>query len=71
MTKKIKEFSFCTCIIKHDVKNKLLFIDYLKKGKIFYSLTITDLKKTILQNFLSAFDEDIAKDLFRNNIELL
>lgn len=71
MTKKIKEFSFCTCIIKHDVSRNLLFVDYLKKGNIFYSLTITNLKKTILKNFLSAFDEDNAKDLLRNNIELL
>jgi hypothetical protein len=71
MTKKIKEFSFCTCVIIHDVRRKLLFIDYLKQGKRFFSLTITNIKNTILEKFISAFDEDNAKDLFRNNIELL
>jgi len=71
MTKKIKEFSFCTCIINHDVSRNLLFVDYLKKGNIFYSLTITNFKTTILKKFLSAFDEDSAKDLLRDNIELL
>jgi len=71
MTKEIKEFSFCTCIINYDVSRNLLFIDYLKKGNIFYSLTITNFKTTILKKFLSAFDEDSAKDLLRDNIELL
>lgn len=71
MTKKIKEFSFCSCVITHDVKRKLLFVDYLKKGKLFYSLTITNFKTPILKKFLSAFDEDNAKDLLRDNIELL
>jgi hypothetical protein len=71
MTKKIKEFSFCTCIINYDIRRNLLFVDYIKKGQLFYSLTITNLKTTILKKFLSGFDEDNAKDLFRNNIELL
>jgi hypothetical protein len=71
MIKKIKEFSFCTCVINYDVRRKLLFVDYLKRGQLFYSLTITNLKTTILKKFLSAFDEDNAKDLFRNNIEFL
>jgi len=71
MIKNIKEFSFCTCIINYDVRRNLLFVDYIKKGQLFYSLTITNLKTTILKKFLSGFDEDNAKDLFRNNIELL
>ena len=71
MIKKIKKFSFCTCMINYDVSRNLLFVDYIKKGHLFYSLTITNLKKTILKKFLSGFDEDNAKDLFRNNIEFL
>jgi hypothetical protein len=71
MIKKIKKFSFCTCIINYDISRNLLFVDYIKKGQLFYSLTITNLKTTILKKFLSGFDEDIAKDLFRNNIEFL
>lgn len=71
MTKKIKEFSFCSCVITYDVKRKLVFVDYLKKGKLFYSLTITNFKTPSLKKFLSGFDEDNAKDLLRDNIELL
>jgi hypothetical protein len=71
MTERIKEFSFCTCIIKYDVKRSLLFIDYLKKGQLFYSLTITNFKKTILKNFFNTFDENSAKEVITNNISIL
>lgn len=71
MTKKIKKFSFCTCVINHDSKRKLLFIDYIKKGQIFYTLTITDFNKDILNDFLVDFDENHAKDSFLNNIQYL
>jgi hypothetical protein len=53
------------------VKRKLLFVDYLKKGQVFYTLTITNFKKDILKDFLVDFDEKHAKDTFLNNIEYL
>jgi len=71
MTKRIKKFNFCTCVINLDVKRKLLFIDYLKKGQIFYTLTITNFNKDILNDFLVHFDENHAKDTFLNNIQYL
>lgn len=71
MIKSIKKFSFCTCIIKYDVKRSLLFIDYLKKGQLFYSLTITNLEKPMLINFFTTFDEISAKDVLRNNIDII
>jgi hypothetical protein len=71
MTKRIKQFDFCTCVISLDVRRKLLFVDYLKKGQVFYTLTITNFKKDILKDFLVDFDEKHAKDTFLNNIEYL
>jgi hypothetical protein len=67
----IKEFSFCTCEFKHDPKSKVLEINYLRSGKVFYKVCVSSIKKSILKPFLKQFNEFNARELFNFNITML
>ncbi len=70
MEKKI-EYSFGTCLLKHDNKNKCLYITLLKRGRVFFNSTIRNVKASYTKVFLNKFTEDDVKDMFKHDMFIL
>lgn len=71
MKTKTKEFDFATLVFNHDTKRKILFIDFLKRGDVFFRTTILHVKTTFVYALLQNLTEKIAKDIYLNNMDIL
>lgn len=71
MAKIIKEYSFCTCEMQHDSKKKCLYISFMKRGKVFFSSTVQNVKSSFAKVFASKITESDLKDMLNHNMTIL
>lgn len=65
------EYSFGTCLLKHDNKNKCLYVTLLKRGRVFFNSTIRNVKASFAKVFVNKFTEEDVRDMFKNDMFIL
>lgn len=71
MVTETKEFNGFNCVLSHDCKTKMLFIEYYKKGRLYFRSCMRNFKKPLVKRFIKDFDEGVARELINLNMENL
>ena len=65
-----KDFPEFKCVFSHNCKTRILIIDYYRKSKLFFRTCSKGVKSVFAKRFIKTFDEQLAKSLFKDNMEL-